>query len=527
MQKNKIFNLIIAILLLATSVAAEPVGDIEVEGTLDARGPVIGPGIFNAVTDIADALDAIHLDDHLDRDSTGLVSGGELTSGGGNTVNIAPGAGYIINTMQTKVSWGALTINTLADGANYLGVNALGTAYVSLTKPDPELYIYLGHVYVGGGNTVIIEMFSVPEWAGRLNDRLNTLTRLGLGTLVSTGNAVSEQATPNELKLSVNSGRLLARLGEYPTSDTTTFKKVFNSADHGWVIDSGAANTVNVTQWNNAAQNEATALTTMTDTYWKKDLILRLTNGAVYYIYGTAEYATEELALGGPLPLIPPEISEDVAYLAHITLQKNDSSIASRLHDIRPSLARVFNSGQGGVSSTVVDHSSLTNLPYAASGHTGFEAAITKGTVTAGSDKVAIGGSPTNAVIGSGLTIDVNPDNLGLDIIKTVNSNSGSVSASGQISTITIVGGTGVVTSVSGTTLTISVGAYDSGGVARLGHAGGQEIYGGTAAGEEIVIGSTTDSTKGKVKIGTALNPLLQVDEVTGETLVTGALIIQ
>ncbi len=124
-------------------------------------------------------------------------------------------------------------------------------------------------------------------------------------------------------------------------------------------------------------------------------------------------------------------------------------------------------------------------------------------------------------------TLDIRGPVVGLDIFKSVAGDSGSAMASGPITTITIVGGTGVVTSVTGTTLTISVGAYDSGGVARLGHAGGQEIYGGTADGEDLVLGSTISPVKGAIILGTALNPLLKVDETTAETVVTGALIIQ
>ena len=123
-------------------------------------------------------------------------------------------------------------------------------------------------------------------------------------------------------------------------------------------------------------------------------------------------------------------------------------------------------------------------------------------------------------------TLDIRGPVLGLDIFKTVAGDSGSAVASGPITTINIVGGTGVVTSVSGTTLTISVGAYDSGGVARLGHAGGQEVYGGTGEGENLVLGSTINATKGAVIVGTALNPLLTVDETTLETTITGGTLI-
>jgi hypothetical protein len=42
----------------------------------------------------------------------------------------------------------------------------------------------------------------------------------------------------------------------------------------------------------------------------------------------------------------------------------------------------------------------------------GKEPTVTKGTATAGSNKITIGGTPTNAVIGSGFTVDVNEANL-------------------------------------------------------------------------------------------------------------------
>jgi len=123
-------------------------------------------------------------------------------------------------------------------------------------------------------------------------------------------------------------------------------------------------------------------------------------------------------------------------------------------------------------------------------------------------------------------TLDVRGPVLGLGIFNTVAGDTGSASAPGSITTINIIGGAGVVTSVTGTTLTISVGAYDSGGVARLGHGGGQEVYGGTGDTDNLVLGSTISPAKGSVIIGTAANPLLKVDEVTGETTID-SLIIQ
>ncbi len=569
MKKINLISLMFALLLLAVSAAAETVGDIEVEGTLDARGPVIGQGIFNAVTDIVDDHGAIHLEDfdhsilhsnhtylsavsgintgdqdlttmltdiafldeaYVDRDCSGVISGGTLTAGSGITVNVAAGSGYITShdgTIKTKVVWDNLSVAASNPGSSYIAIDQYGAVHAFSAKPDMQHYIYLGHVYTDLTNSQIIEVFSVPEYAGHFTGRVQDFVSQSIGALVISGNAVSEQATPNELMLSINSGSIAARLGTYTTDTATTFNKIYNTMDNGWVVDSASLNMVNVSQWNNTSQNQAGALTTMTAGYWKKDLVLRLTNGHVYYVFGQAEYATEQAAKDAAIPTIPNEITEDVIFCALIVAQKNDSTIAARIHDVRPMLDRVFGYGTAGASGSVVAHDTLTKLGLAESGHTGIEPTLNKGNVTAGSDKVTIGGTPTNAVIGAGLTIDVNPANFGLDIIKTVAGDSGSAVASGQISTINIVGGAGVVTSVSGTTLTISVGAYDSGGVARLGHAGGQDVYGGTAASENLVLGSTINATKGSVIVGTELNPIVEVDETTGEAVITGALIIQ
>jgi len=58
------------------------------------------------------------------------------------------------------------------------------------------------------------------------------------------------------------------------------------------------------------------------------------------------------------------------------------------------------------------DHSTLANLDYASAGHTGFEPTVTKGNLTAGSNKIDIGGTGTGALIGAGATVDVNEANI-------------------------------------------------------------------------------------------------------------------
>jgi len=67
------------------------------------------------------------------------------------------------------------------------------------------------------------------------------------------------------------------------------------------------------------------------------------------------------------------------------------------------------------VSEGNTDHAELDNLDYASSGHTGFEPTVIKGDLTAGSTKITIGGTGTNAVIGPGVSVDVDESNLGLN----------------------------------------------------------------------------------------------------------------
>jgi hypothetical protein len=100
------------------------------------------------------------------------------------------------------------------------------------------------------------------------------------------------------------------------------------------------------------------------------------------------------------------------------------------------------------------DHSSLSNLTYATAGHTGFEPTVTKGNLTANSNKIAIGGTGTGAVIGTGVSVDINEANLTL----------GNMGGKGNLTettsnVLTITGGTGAVI---GSGATVKVATSDT-----------------------------------------------------------------
>ncbi len=122
--------------------------------------------------------------------------------------------------------------------------------------------------------------------------------------------------------------------------------------------------------------------------------------------------------------------------------------------------------------------------------------------------------------IEAGATTDQN-------IFETVAGNSGTVTASTPITTINIVGASGVTTAITGSTLTITVDAYVAGAFVRPGHAGGQIAYGGTGAGDDCEIYSTSNAGKGSILIGQDTDSGVEVNEATGETVITGTLIIK
>jgi len=108
----------------------------------------------------------------------------------------------------------------------------------------------------------------------------------------------------------------------------------------------------------------------MTAGYWKKDLIVANPNGTIYVAFGTAEYATQDLAAAAPLPSYSDQMLTDRgAFLYTIVSQKGDTSIGSRLKDVRPMLTRVFGTELAASGGTVVDYNSLINKPFIPTAH--------------------------------------------------------------------------------------------------------------------------------------------------------------
>ena len=337
---------------------------------LSEKNSVDGYPGLNANTQIDDAQvhDLSYIrGSEIDRFCSGLVTGGSFSINADNQrLDVQGGAGYINDHSGTagtyaKILFSSATVTTAGNGTNHIMVDSAGWIHTVLNKEAMSNHIYLGHAYVSGG--YIAEIFPVPEWTGHYQGRMNEWVAHGVGTLVATGFYVTEPT--DTLHLNVSSGEYYARLGEFISAGTITiFTKMYNTADNGWVQDSGSPNTVNVLQYNDPTQNQASALVTMsTSTKWKKDMVIITPTLHVYYIYGQTEFDSEVDALQGSLPAVPEAITQDAAALATIVLQKGDASIATRIHDIRPNLARVFGFGTSSSGGTI-DHGTLSGLDH-------------------------------------------------------------------------------------------------------------------------------------------------------------------
>jgi len=111
-----------------------------------------------------------------------------------------------------------------------------------------------------------------------------------------------------------------------------------------------------------------------------------------------------------------------------------------------PNFTLSFDNGSGYITSVSgEDHSTLTNLDYASAGHTGFEPTVTKGDLTETTSNVLSITSGTNAIIGSGTTLEV-------QLASPSNGDTTHLSTADQI--YDFVTGQGYLTSVAHTDLT-------------------------------------------------------------------------
>jgi|WetSurMetagenome_2_1015567.scaffolds.fasta_scaffold02468_5 hypothetical protein len=326
----------------------------------------VGGGGGGSSTDLIRLVQA-----DADTSSSGLISGGALSVGAVGTVTVAAGVGRAWDgTKFVRVTWNTFTDYTLpGTGMHYAQIDATGALVITNTgfPVDPfsiinTTTIFLGYFWLISPAVTINILWNNHEWIGNYAARNNKFLGTILGTLVSTGFEVTEQAGPNFLKLNIAAGTLFHKLNEFSYGSQTYFYKLLACSDLVLTKDIVNDNaTIDTTLWNDATQPAATALITMTNDFWAKSMVVIGMGGACQYIYPQAEYPTEDAARLAPLPLFSTMWLDGNACLATIVFQKGATTIDTSITDIRPIFSTLL-SGMGGASG-VISYNDLINKP--------------------------------------------------------------------------------------------------------------------------------------------------------------------
>ncbi|MBD3329997.1 hypothetical protein GF354_00530 [Candidatus Peregrinibacteria bacterium] len=252
-----------------------------------------------------------------------IIASGNIVSEGGTNLTLSVTSGRIYNNLQQILTTDKTTFtkwyNTADDG---WVIDSYNPNYVNETQ---------------------------------INNASNNASTDLTGTVTFTNGSTNVSGSGTSFSSEVVAGDYI-----YLTGDGKTARALVSSVDSNTQITL-AANYAGTGVAGTGVKDEA--LEDMTAGYWKKDLVIRTMDDNVHYIYGQAEYSTEQAAKDAAMPTIPNAISTGAsAYLATIVLQKGDSSISSRLYDVRPNFERVFSFGTEGTTGSVADHGALSGL---------------------------------------------------------------------------------------------------------------------------------------------------------------------
>jgi hypothetical protein len=314
----------------------------------------------------------------IDRNSAGWISGGEFVLTAGSTLlQVNAGYGRAFNgTKYIHFHWLQFDNNIhVANTYNYVYVKYDGTLLISAVATTSNQYVRLGKLWWDPLAGIFTSVWWIPLVVGDYQTVMDNWVG-GIGATIN-GVTVTEKAIPNQRELIFSAGTMHVRLTDYTINTTSNFWKIYQCSDLFIVRDIiHDDNIVDTTLWADKTKPAATALTVMTLDFWAKALIVVNVKGEFYFVYPEAEYATEASALAAPLPLISILLADDNACVCMIVYKKGDTSIATRITDIRPNWQRIFGTALFSAGGASTAHNALANLDYASAGHTGFQPAL-------------------------------------------------------------------------------------------------------------------------------------------------------
>lgn len=288
---------------------------------------------------------------------TGRVSGGAVTTGTGNTVNVAAGVGYINNgTEVNRIAWSSATSVALAANAhNYVYINGSGTAMSSTSVPDMNLNIVLASVRTSGSAPIGIAAHYVL--LGQHVPTAHTYFNSVIGPVFVSGCGTSKNATALQIDIDAGSYYVYDNLISSSGGTAVTFVYWYRDGGSGWTIVTGQT-TIDDQNYDDGTGT----LAAIPAGKYKKDISYITVGGdgtTFHVVYGQELFDAQDLAENGNNPTPPQFLSESGLRSGGIVVLKNAGVIASVI-DARPIAAATISAGGGGGG--VTDHGALTGL---------------------------------------------------------------------------------------------------------------------------------------------------------------------
>lgn len=298
--------------------------------------------------------------------TSGAMEGGELSNGGGFTVNVADGFGYFEQfpdlDIEDRHDWPSTSILLTANVDEYIYFNNNKILVSSSSRPDPRYNIILGRVVTNGTGIELIDA-SISD-AEHTSNLLSNAWKNALGPIYASGSSIQQNVTPFHL----DAGSGMYYYGENlfsPSGGTNiNFTQLYRNGSGGFTKT--ITNVVDHTHYDDGSGT----LASITAGYYVKHSLYVVGEGAnekYYLIIAQNQYSTLLSAQQADIPSKPSYLRDSVALIAGIIILQGSANIA-QVRDLRP----VVGFKSEGVNASA-DHLSLLNLnggPFGDGGHT-------------------------------------------------------------------------------------------------------------------------------------------------------------
>jgi len=273
-----------------------------------------------------------------------------VTDGGGLNVDIAAADGWVTRHAPDhdsfNVEWEADTVALTASTTNYVGYDSTTSLLAATTSYPGNEFVLLATVITDGSGIRFIHR--TRALAHDVQARMQEYLEITRKILLKTG--LSTVAGSTVVKFEVQSGEWYRSIDIIPYTGTGT-----DAAFSYFYGSNGATEVTGQTSVDTVYYDASGTLTAMTASYYRSDTVVLTSDGRISVIYGTAEFATELLAIATSLGSVPTFMEATGITLARLIVQQGNG--ITTIVDERP-----VGEVSGGSGQTIAVHANLAGL---------------------------------------------------------------------------------------------------------------------------------------------------------------------